>query len=329
MKIRYYLYTSGTLSRQDDSLVFVDNKENKHYLPIFQIDSILIFSHITLNKNTIGILNENKIPIYFFNYYGNYIGSYQPSNPKIGQVQIAQYENYRDSSKREFVAQEIILSSLLNCLAVMKYYDKKYGMLSQDISKLKNIVNSLNTPLSNDQILICEANGKQAYYESFDKIIKNKDFLFEKRSKNPPKNAVNAMMSYGYTILYSIISTAIYSSDLQISIPFIHSARRRKEGLQYDIADIFKPIIIDRIIMRIINKKQINASDFVEYQNGIYLNKKGVTIFTNEIETFLKSTVKVNIKKSMNYNQIINQEVHKIIKHLIGKQTYHGYRMGW
>ena len=93
--------------------------------------------------------------------------------------------------------------------------------------------------------MLWRKNAKQIYYKSFNQIIKNNDFKFNKRTVNPPLDYINAIMSYGYAILYGIIENDIYKSNLSISLPFIHGLTRNPDGLQYDIADIFKPVVID------------------------------------------------------------------------------------
>ncbi len=332
MKNRYYLYSHGELLRQDNSLVLIDSKNNKTYLPVNQIEQINAFSQITLNKNTISILNDNYISVNFFSYYGKYLGSFIPNFPKFGKVIVKQVMCLNDDIKRNYVAKEITYSSIYNCLALLKYYHKKYAILNSEINELSEVLKNIkNCELKKyDELMIYEAKAKQIYYSSFSEIIRNNDFSFSKRTKNPPKDEVNALMSYGYAILYSLIANKIHRSSLHISFPFIHSNARRKEGLQFDIADIFKPVLIDRLIFRMINKKQILKTHFFEYKDGIYLNKEGAKIFIEEIENNLKSTIKTNLSKNnLSYNQIISKEIHKLSNHIKEKERYVGFKMGW
>ena len=331
MKIRYYLYKSGRLSRQDDSLVLLCSNKDKIYIPIKQVDIINVFSQIDFKKNTIGILNEYGITVNFFSYYGNYIGSYNAYRPKQGDILLKQVDHFQSMDKRLVIAKEIIYGSLTNSLSVLKYYHKKHQINEMQIIELKKIIEEIDNG-KNDSIealLIIEAKGKQIYYDCFDNIIRNRKFNFTKRSKNPPENEINAMMSFGYSILYSIIANIIHRSSLNISFPFIHSNARRKEGLQYDIADIFKPVIVDRTIFRMVNKMQINESCFSTFKKGTYLNKEGAKLFIEELEFFLKSTIEVGDNRKMSYQQLLSKEIHKLSNHIKGKQKYKAFIMRW
>jgi len=308
------------------------HKLGKNYIPIKQVNLINVFSNITLNKNTLGIFNNYGITVNFFNYYGNYIGSFVPKNPRYGKVILEQVLHYKDDIKRYEIAKEMFLSNAHNTLSVLKYYNKKYNNLINNIDNIEKLINQFNIMDENkiDKLLISEARIKQEYYNSFSKIIRNNNFNFSVRSKNPPKDEVNAMLSFGYAILYSIIENAIYRSSLDISFPFFHSNIRRKGGLQFDIADIFKPVLIDRLVFRLINKRQINRDHFTEHKCGVYLNKIGSQILIEEIESLMRSTISVyGSKNKLSYNQLISKEIHKLTNHFKNKENYKGFRMGW
>lgn len=331
MKTRFYIYQSGELKRQDESLVLITSSE-KIYIPIMQIELINVFSQVTFNKVALSLLNQYGIIMNLFNYYGVYQGSFIPDYPKHGKNIIAHVEHVKDEIKRFNIAKEIIYASSLNMLAVLKYYHKKRAICSEEIHKMGSIIKELEntTCLNINSLMLIEARIKQLYYSCFDKIILNPVFRFESRSVQPPKNEINAMMSFGYSILYSIIESIIHRSSLVISLPFIHSLDRRKEGLQYDIADIFKPVIIDRTIFRMINRNQITKLHFEEYKNGIYLSKYGSKIFIEEVESFLKSTINLDqFNRKYSYNQLLSKEIHKLTNHIIEKKKYQGFKMRW
>ena len=123
------------------------------------------------------------------------------------------------------------------------------------------------------EILLTEAQIKKTYYHAFDKIIINSEFKFEERSTYPPLNEVNAMMSFGYALLYSRIEGSIIRSRLTIELPFIHGYSKKDSGLHHDIADIFKPILVDRLVFRLINKKIMNKSDFEKTEEWYLYDK--------------------------------------------------------
>lgn len=112
---------------------------------------------------------------------------------------------------------------------------------------------------------------------SLDMYMEDEDFLFEKRTKRPPKDALNSMISFGNTLLYNQFLQFIWKTPLEPRIGMVHATNRRAHSLNLDFADIFKPIIVDRVIFTLINCKQIRLEEHFEKteEGGVYLSKAG------------------------------------------------------
>lgn len=329
MKKNIYLYKSGVLSRKDTSLILKEKNGNIIYIPIEQINTIYCFGDITLNKRVIGLLNVYSVCIVFFNYYGDYIGRCTPKKYTDGKVIVKQV-NVFQSEKRQDIARIIIETEIKNCISLLKYYNKKTLYYIEDIDKLINILDQLKTTNSINDMMLLEAKAKKIYYSCFDSIIRNKDFIFKHRKFQPPENEVNALLSYGYAILYANILTEIDKSPLMPQISFIHSLKKETDSLQYDIADMFKPIFIDRLVFRIINKSQINKDHFqFEDTHICYLNKEGINIFLHEYELFMSKSIKVG-NKYYSYRNLLTREVYKLLNYILEKdENYKPFVMRW
>lgn len=330
MKQTIYLYRSGHLKRQDDSLVLIDKQDNKTYIPIQQIDQIICFAELDLNKRVISLLNQYGISILFYNFYGQYIGGYFPKERKNGKILFQQVQSVNDYQSRFNIAMKIIFSSIHNELAVIKYYRKKGIELEDVVRKLDNILNGLVRAKTIDDLLIYEAQAKQIYYLSFDRILNDEHFFFKNRSKNPPKNEVNALLSYGYSLLYAHYSAVLFRSSLHPQLSYIHSLDKSYDALKYDLSDIMKPVIVDRMVLRLIRKKQIHLDMFEFKEDGAcYLNKKGVTFFAKMFDQQLHSTIIID-NKSYAYKSLISREVHLLSNYLKGKtKRYSPFLMRW
>lgn len=329
MKRRFYIFSTGILQRQDNSLVYI-TKKGKEYIPILQTEIIYIFGSCTLNKTVLQILSEYNIILIFFSYYGRYIGSYLPRQNYIGQITQLQIELFKDKNKVFSYQKEIIYTSIYNMVSVLKFYQKKRLIVFEQTDQLQNINNEIiSLDMNNkNKLLILEARAKQVYYSTFNLIIKNSDFKFITRTVNPPKDAINAIMSYGYALLYGVIETSLYCSHLLPHLGIIHSQTKTENSLKYDIADIFKPVLIDRLIFRMINKKQLTINNFINKDNAVYLSKEGAVLFIEEFEETLKSTINITNRK-WSYRSIIRREIYNIELSLQNKKIYTGYKMRW
>lgn len=329
MKRVFYLYKSGELLRKDYSLVLQEKNGNNVYIPIEQINLIICFCDITLNKRVLGILNTYDISIFFFNYYGDYIGRYTPKKYSDGKIIVNQVNSYCND-QRIYIAKKIIQTEIKNILSLLKYYDKKYHLLHHIVEDIKTYLIKLETIETIESLLLLEAQMKKIYYSSFDLIIKNPNFIFKQRSFYPPLNEMNALLSYGYAILYANVLSDIDRSPLLPQISYIHSLSKQSDSLHFDLADMMKPIFIDRLVLRMINRQQFKLNHFEYKEKGAcYLNKEGIKIFLNEYEILMKKSIKIG-NRYYSYRNIITREVYKLSNYIEGKtKDYKPYVMEW
>ena len=333
MKKVVYLYKSGNLKRKDNSLV-LESKDKDDYIPIEQVDMIICFSEVSLNKRVLALLNKYEVSILFYNFYGIgdllmpsicnkgqiwMVDTDRPFYYKDGRVLVNQVNKYRDESQRLYISKSILKASIKNMLSVLKYYRKKGKNLDELIKKLEDSVGMVPDIETMNELMLIEANAKQTYYKMFDVVLENENFKFQKRTKNPPQNEVNAMLSYGYALLYGIILSILDRSSLFPQISFIHSLSKNSDSLQYDLADIFKPVYIDRMVLRLIRKKQIKQSHF-EYKpvGRCYLNKEGTKLFIEEFNNLLQSTI-IYSSRNYSYRSILSKEVHRLSEYIKDK----------
>lgn len=199
------------------------------------------------------------------------------------------------------------------------------GIIS-NILKISNIITEMNQASNIDELMLIEAHGHQIYYECFNDILDNPSFLFVRRSKRPPKDAINSLISFGNVYMYNRIAMEIRKSMLDIRVGFLHATNQRSESLNLDIAEIFKPVIVDRVIFSMINKNMINVDrHFDNINSGIYLNKQGKIIFLEELERKLYTVITIN-DGVMTYDRVIKNEIKKIKQSILYDEKYKPYK---
>ena len=329
MKKTIYLYKSGTFNRKDFSLMF-ETKESKEYIPIEQVDCIFCFGDININKRVLSLLNGHNVSLVFFNYYGNYMGRFQPKKYTDGKILIQQIEAYQTKEVRLHLANAIIVASLKNAISLLKYYRKQGYELDETVIKLEEMVLLLKECATVEEILLIEAQAKKLYYGCFDTVLKTTSFEFEIRSKNPPLNEINACLSYGYALLYGLILSELDKSRLLPQISFIHSLTKETDSLQFDLADIFKPILIDRMLFRVCRRQQLKKEFFTFKSDGAcFLNKEGIQFVINEFETLLEQSIKIG-NKYYSYRSLIRREIYNLTNTIKGKaKEYKPFVMRW
>jgi CRISPR-associated protein Cas1 len=158
----------------------------------------------------------------------------------------------------------------------------------------------------------------------------NQEINFEKRIKRPPDNMINALISFVNSLVYTTCLAEIYKTQLHPAISYLHSAGERRFSLCLDIAEVFKPLIADRLIFSMLNKKMLTEKDFERESNFCYLKEAGRRRLLEAYDENLKRTIRHKVlKKDVSYRYLIRLECYKLIKHLIGDKKYEGFTIWW
>ncbi len=319
-----YLYKSGQLYRKSNSII-LKTDEKEFVIPIKEVRQINIFSDIKVNSRFLSLIAKNGIILNFYGYYGNYFGSFYPikSNNISGNILIAQVLNYHIKENRINIAKEICLAAAYNSKKTLEQYKIVNKKIENYMEKLK-----LQSNITN--IMLYEARIKNEYYSNFNKIMNNKNFEFKTRTRRPPKDNLNSLISFSNTLLYSAILTEIFKTPLDPKISFLHEPFERRFSLSLDIADIFKPIISDRVIFSMVNRNQFNEEDFITKSNGVFLTPIGQKKIIKEFEEKLGQTIINNkLKRKVSYRGFIRLELYKLIKHILEGEKYKAFRVSW
>lgn len=330
MKKDIYIFNDGELKRKENTFYFSSGGKKK-YLPIEELDTIWIFGEIDINKRFLDYASQKGIMIHFFNYYEYYTGSFYPrEHLNSGYVILKQAENYLNEEKRISIAKQIIETAILNMIVVLKYYRKKGKNLDEYISDINEKLGQLKNSKTTNEIMAYEGNIREKYYKAFNIILENEDFKFTVRSKRPPKDKLNALISFGNSMMYTSVLSEIYKTNLDPRIGYLHSTNNRKFTLNLDVAEIFKPIIVDRVIFSVLNKKIITAKDFDDNYGGILLKDSGRKKFVEEYNKKILTTINhKEIGTTVSYKRIIRLELYKLQKLLTEEKEYKGFVMKW
>lgn len=331
MKKSAYIFNDGDLKRKDSTVYFTTEDGNKRYLPIEDLSEIYIFGEVTVSKKFLELATQKQILLHFFNYHEYYTGTYYPrEHYNSGYMILKQAEFYLDDMKRKYIAFKIIEGSYRNMLQVLKYYASRGKNVNEQMKQIEQLYQRLSYGMTIEEMMALEGNIREVYYSTFDEILGDPDFIFERRSRRPPKNQLNTLISFGNSILYTTVLSEIYNTHLDPRIGFLHTTNNRRFTLNLDIAEIFKPIIVDRTIFTLISKKMLTTKHFDKKLDGITIKDEGKKIFIQELKEKLKTTINYKrLGKQISYRRLIRLEHYKLEKHLIGEEPYEPFVSQW
>lgn len=330
MKKTIYIFTDGELQRKDNTICFT-TAEGRKFLPVEEIGELFLFGEVSLNKRFLEFASKAEILIHYFNYYGYYMGTFYPrEHYNSGYMILRQAEHYLNHEKRMVVAKQFVLGAIANIGKVLRYYQNRGKDLQDCIEAIKDLEVSIDSCDSVAELMALEGNIRNHYYKSFDDILENPDFVFEERSRRPPKNYLNSLISFGNSILYTCVLSEIYRTHLDPRIGFLHATNFRRFTLNLDVSEVFKPIIVDRLIFTLIGKKMVTKNDFEAAMGGIVLKENVRRKFVEELDKRLKVTIKHrSTGREVSYRRLIRLELYKLQKHLMGETVYEPFVAQW
>ncbi|MBZ9691143.1 type I-B CRISPR-associated endonuclease Cas1b [Clostridium sp. M14] len=330
MKRSFYIYNNGEIKRKDNTLRFINSDNEYRDIPIEQIEDIYVMSEMTFNTKFINYASKYKIPIHFFNYYSFYTGSFYPKETLLaGDLLVKQVRCYEDSEKRLYIAKKFIESAAANIYRNLRYYNSRGKDVEEAMVEINSLKRKISETKSINELMGIEGNIRKQYYSTWN-IIVNQKIDFEKRVKNPPDNMINTMISFVNGLVYTRVLCEIYRTQLNPTISYLHEPGVRRFSLSLDLAEIFKPILADRLIFSMLNKNQITESSFTRELNYLHLTKEASRSISIKFDEMLKTTIHhKELGKDVTYKRLIRLECYKLIKHIIGEKEYEGFKMWW
>lgn len=326
------------MERKDNTLKFtpfaIEEDGTEHagqprYLPVEDISEFYCFGSLKANSSLFNFLGQKDICVHFFDYYENYTGSFMPRDSLLsGRMLLAQTAACQNKKKRMVIAQKFIEGAAYNMVRNLMYYNRR----GKDMEDIIQIIHEWEKKISEttdiDELMGVEGQIRKTYYEAFDLILN--DFQMGERTKQPPQNEVNALISFGNMMCYSQCLRAIHQTQLNPTISYLHTPGERRYSLCLDVSEIFKPIIIDRVIFRVLNRREIQEKHFDRKLNRCLLNDAGKKIFVRAIEEKLEETFQhKSLGRKVSFRHLIKLECYKLAKHLLGMEEYKPFKMYW
>lgn len=321
-----YIMSMGELSRKDNSLCFRKDGKNVH-IPVENTKEIYCFNEVSINSKLLDFLAQNNIIVHFFNYYGGYSGTYYPRDHYLsGKLIVKQALKYQND--RMDIARAIVKGIGLNIYEVLYYYykhDKKEVKETTDWIK-KIFLPQVEQAGDVKELMAYEGEVWLRFYQDFQYFLPE-DFVMNKRVKRPPDNPMNALVSFGNTLLYTKTISAIYQTHLDQRISFLHEPSEGRFSLSLDLSEVFKPAIVFKTIFELVNNRRIQVEKhFVKDVNYCILNEEGRKIFIKAFEERMDSVfMHSKLKRKVSYRTALKLDCYKLIKNILEEKEFIPY----
>lgn len=272
------------LALENDNAVVLQDDQRKAMVPLLTLDAIISFSYKGASPALMGKCMEKNVSLSFYTPRGKYLCSVLgESNRNV----LLRREQFRIADKEELAlqyAKAFILGKVFNERWVIERTKRDHAMrvnadrLISQSQKIQSILSSIEICETTEELRGLEGNAAKEYFYVFDDLIlRNKDdFFFNERSRRPPLDPLNAILSFLYSVLTRDCAAALQGAGLDPYVGFLHVDRPGRSSLALDLVEELRAPIVDRFVLTLINSGKIHGSDFTKQENGsVFLNEKG------------------------------------------------------
>lgn len=304
----YVLEQGAVIHKKDGRAVVTRAQEIIDEFPLKKIERLMLLGNITLTTAMINYCLDNKVEVIFMTQHGRYRGKLYTDEYRNVLLRLKQYERSTDESFKLKMAKSIVLGKLRNSYNFLHKKSKKLpkGTLGQEKAAIKAVMSKVENATTVDQVRGLEGIAAKYYFSGFKKCIKNNELQFNGRSAHPPKDEINAMLSFGYHFLYVEMLLAINAVGLDPYFGNLHVVDVSKLSLLFDFVEEFRAILVDNFVLNSVNLKLFTLADFERRENGIcYFTKDGMRKFIVEFEKVLSQKLPYHLDDEINYVRTI------------------------
>ncbi len=272
-----YVTTQGAyLAREGDTVLVRVEEQTALRVPIHTLSSIVCFGRVSSSPPLMGLCAENGVALAFFTQSGRFLARVQ--GPVSGNVLLRreQYRRSEDQGQAADIARSVVIAKVANCRTVLvrAAREKPEAPGAEDLDagalRLARLVEELQKPKPLDTVRGHEGDAARVYFEVFDHLIteSKEAFFFRTRSRRPPLDNVNALLSFLYTLLTHDVAAALEGVGLDPAVGYLHRDRPGRPSLALDIVEELRPVIADRLALSMINRRQIRGDGFRTTESG-------------------------------------------------------------
>jgi CRISP-associated protein Cas1 len=320
----YVTQPDAYIGKTDERLQVKANKKCLLDVPLIKIEGVVVFGRATISPAAIIELLERKIPLTFLTETGKYLGCLQPELTKNIFVRSAQWEVSKNNDRQLHVVRGFIRGKLKNYRNTL-LRARREGTIEEaegSIASLDSTIQGLKSGANVNTLRGLEGAGSAVYFGLFGQLIRNPEFKFTVRTRRPPTDPVNALLSLGYTLLLNDIKSALNMIGFDPYLGYLHVQHYGRPSLALDLMEEFRPIVVDAFVLAALNRKEIMPEHFTQepISNAVFLTKEGWQVFLRLYEKKKQSEFKHPVlNQKCSYQRSFEIQCRLLAKYLMGE----------
>ncbi len=294
-------------------------------VPVHKVSHIVLIGRVGLTTPALHVLLEKNIPVIFLDAQGRYLGQMTPALSANLPLRQQQFKRNDDPDFALSFSRSIVAGKIHNQAVQARRWSRYTdGITEAMINALKEKEREAQESGDMTSLLGIEGSAARAYFEMMQKVIAP-EWGFTGRNRRPPKDPVNAMLSFGYTLLTYTMCSALQIVGLDPYLGYYHAEGYGRPSLALDLIEEFRIPVIDNLITGLINRGQIKVQDFSTCEEGVWMNDQAKRIFIRAFGRKLSQSVKTHeIKRGISYQKHMEVQARKVARYI--QQTIEAYK---
>ena len=310
-------------------LLVVKENDVLRDIPLIHLGQVVISGNVNLTTPAMQTLLHEGIPVVFLSAYGRYHGSLTPQVSRNSLLRTAQHRVAGSEIECLALSKAFVHGKLVNMRTMLQRRkwqapdstDSTLDPLIANIKSIQAMEKRVDRATELSELLGIEGNASAAYFAAFNFMLKSEmGFDFQRRSRRPPADATNALLSFAYSLLTADLISAIQTVGLDPYVGFFHQLKYGKPCLALDLMEEFRPIVADSVVITLINNRRIKPADFTQTHGGWYLKENCRKTFYAAYETRKNETITHPVfKYKLTFRRAMELQVRLLAKYLTGE----------
>ncbi len=326
-----YVVQQGTRLQKDQGrFVLKPPTGEETKIPMREIKRILVFGNVQLSNSVISTCLQLHIPVVFLSQLGKYKGQLWSAKSLDLAVETAQFKRQDDTRLQLETARAIVRGKLLNSKLLLQRLNRKRQLpaVSKALAGLTKDIRATETAETLEALRGYEGIGAARYFPALGASIVHPDFSFQTRNRQPPRDPVNSMLSFGYTLLFSNVFSLLLAEGCNPYLGNLHRSEKPNPELAMDLMEEFRSPIVDSLVLRLVNKKTIKPSDFTrpDAAGGVYLTEPARRIFLKHFDQRITDeTAHPDLQTRVSYRRAIQLQIQRYKRCLLQSTAYEAF----
>lgn len=330
----YVLTQETTLRKESDSVVVIAGSTPKTKIPLIALDAIFCFGRVRCTQQLLACCAAKGIAVNFLSRTGRFLASVQGFNRGNVALRREQFRKADDPAACLAIARTIVEGKIANYRTNLRRAARERTTetstpIHNAANRLDSILQSVATYQSIDVLRGIEGDATRIYFSTFNAMITHPDpaLQFTRRSRRPPLDPINALLSFGYTLLAADMRSACEAAGLDARVGYLHQLRSGRASLALDLMEDFRSLIVDRLVLSLVNRRQVSALDFCRTNcDGMQMTEPLRRVFISAYQRKKQTSIIHPVtNESVTFGECMIMQARSLAKYLSGGESYQSF----